>query len=64
MNVISQRKVATEKGMRGNENQWGYGQLLSVLLLVPLVSAVINPFFGKYLNCITACNMGMLADTI
>ncbi|KFY43574.1 hypothetical protein V495_03871, partial [Pseudogymnoascus sp. VKM F-4514 (FW-929)] len=46
-NTISQRKTAAENGMRGSENQWGYGQLLSVLLLVPLVSTVINPFFDN-----------------
>jgi hypothetical protein len=49
-NIILQRKTAAENGMQGNEDQWGYGQLLSVLLLVPLVSAVVNPFFGKYLK--------------
>lgn len=45
--IAFQRKTATENGMRGNQNRWGYGQLLSVLLLVPLVAAVINPFFGN-----------------
>ena len=42
-----QREAATENGMRQSENQWGYGQLLSVLMLAQLVIAVINPFFGK-----------------
>lgn len=45
--IASQRKIATEKGMRGNEDRWGYVQPLSIILLVLLVIVVIKPFFGN-----------------
>lgn len=45
--IILQRKIATDKGMRRNEDKWGYVQPLSITLLALLVVIVINPFFGN-----------------
>lgn len=59
--IALQRKAATENGMRGNDDRWGYGQLLSLLLLVPLITAIINPFFG---NVQPIYNIEKLINTI